>query len=194
MTASAPVLLAQFLSSSGTVHDLPRRPEGGCRDDRGCPDDWQCQGGGCAPPQCQRESPAEDDWCTEQGGYLATCADWGLGDYYCLASADPAMLLVPPAEQHRRDYVFLAPLDYQIDFINLTAPAGSVVELDGRPVEGWERLGALGGTDWQVVTLVVSDGRHQLTSRARFGLTVYGYDRDVSYAYPGGLDLARINN
>jgi len=138
--------------------------------------------------------PREDAFCTDQGGYLASCADYGLGDYFCLAIADPAMVLVPPAEQHRRDYVFLAPLDYQIDFINLAAPAGSQVELDGRRVEGWTPAGSLGGVDWVVATVEVSDGRHQVTSRARFGLTVYGYDRDVSYGYPGGLDLARIND
>ena len=192
--ADHPVLLTQFLTSSGVV--LDRNPRGVCRDDSECPSDYTCvpEFSACAPAACPREGPDGDAACFGITGYLSSCVDWsGLGPV-CLAISDPSMLLVPPAEQHRRDYVFLAPLDYQIDFVNLVAPAGADVRLDGQPVVDWRSAGRLDGVQWQVATLEVSDGRHEVSSDGQVGLTVYGYDRDVSYGYPGGLNLERIND
>ena len=41
----------------------------------------------------------------------------------------------------------------------------------------------------------VTDGTHRITVEggAQVGLIVYGMDKDVSYGYPGGLDLEAIN-
>jgi hypothetical protein len=35
---------------------------------------------------------------------------------------------------------------------------------------------------------------HKMTSSTPFGIVVYGYGKDTSYMYPGGLDLKRIND
>ena len=89
----------------------------------------------------------------------------------------------------------MAPLDYQTDFVNLIAPDGTAVELDGQAVAGgaWQNVGEIGGTTWRVATLEVPDGRHTVEADAPVGVLVYGYDRDVSYGYPGGLNLENLN-
>ena len=170
--ASAPVLLAQFLTSSEWV-----APEG------------------VAGAMCQAEGERGDAQCTRDLGYLAACVPGGLLGHMCRSISDPAMVLVPPVEQYRRDYAFLAPLDYQIDFVNLIAPEGTVVRLDGAavPQGQWRPVGQLGGVAWSVATLEVPDGRHEVEAEAELGVLVYGYDRDVSYGYPGGLNLEALN-
>jgi hypothetical protein len=109
--------------------------------------------------------------------------------------SDPALVLSPPTEQYRSSYVFLAPNDYNTDFINVIAPEATVVELDGEIVEAglWRDVGEINGEAWRVATIVVSDGRHTIESDSDVGLMVYGYDRDVSYGYPGGLNLEKFD-
>ena len=45
------------------------------------------------------------------------------------------------------------------------------------------------GTDWYLAQVKVNAGVHTIQGKKKFGLTAYGYDCDVSYAYPGGLKL-----
>ena len=45
------------------------------------------------------------------------------------------------------------------------------------------------GTDYRVARLTVSDGVHRIDASEPVGVIVYGYDDDVSYGYPAGLDL-----
>ena len=44
---------------------------------------------------------------------------------------DPAIVMVPPREQYRRDYVFLTPNRYAFDFVVITADATTAILLDG---------------------------------------------------------------
>src|SRR5205823_2260570 len=44
---------------------------------------------------------------------------------------DPSLLIVPPIEQWRSDYVFLTPDKYVFDFFAVLAPKGSSILLDG---------------------------------------------------------------
>jgi hypothetical protein len=53
-----------------------------------------------------------------------------------LPGGDPSLLLVPPTEQWRNDYVLLTPDKYAFDFLVITAPFGATVYLDGLPVDG----------------------------------------------------------
>ncbi len=104
---------------------------------------------------------------------------------------DPAFTLVVPTDQFLDTYVFLTPDKYSDDFINLTAPLGTSFLLDGAPVTGV--LTPIPGPEGMgVYQLPIADGIHTVTSDIPFGLTVYGYDCDVSYAYPGGLRLKSI--
>ncbi|WP_438029637.1 IgGFc-binding protein [Sorangium sp. So ce233] len=48
-----------------------------------------------------------------------------------LPGGDPSLLILPPLEQFRQDYVFLTPDKYAFDFISVIAPPSAVVQLDG---------------------------------------------------------------
>lgn len=127
--------------------------------------------------------------------YAAICMMGILGGS-CVPIGDPSMTVIPPVEQFRDDYIFLAPLDYAYDAITVIGPMGSSVSLDGAPItEPFVRIGQIGDVDYGVVRVLVTDGTHRLTTTggAEVGLIVYGMDKDVSYGYPGGLDLEEIN-
>jgi len=100
---------------------------------------------------------------------------------------DPAFMLAVPMEQYREDYVILAPNAYEQDHINITAPHVSNVFLDGDPIPNaeWEPV----SVSHRVARLSISDGEHVVESDQKIGVVVYGFDKYVSYAYPGGLDL-----
>ena len=50
---------------------------------------------------------------------------------------DPSLSLGIPTEQFRTDYAFLAPTTYTRSYVNVTAPMGASVMLDGTPVGGF---------------------------------------------------------
>lgn len=101
---------------------------------------------------------------------------------------DPAFLIAVPESQFRSDYIVLTPDEYQQDYLNIIAPSGSVITLDGSPVSSPDAR--VGG--WDIYRRRVEDGVHRLSGTANFGLYAYGYDCDVSYAYPGGLNLESL--
>jgi hypothetical protein len=47
-----------------------------------------------------------------------------------LPGGDPSLLILPPTEQFRPDYVFLVPDKYAFDFVTIIAPPSAVVSLD----------------------------------------------------------------
>ncbi len=100
---------------------------------------------------------------------------------------DPAFTLVVPTKQYLNEYVFLTPGEYRDDYVNIVAQSGTQILVDGAPPTGLFQQ--IPGSDMSLLQLKVSDGVHKVTGDKPFGLTVYGYDCDVSYAYPGGLLL-----
>jgi hypothetical protein len=108
-------------------------------------------------------------------------------------AGDPSMALVVPVAQYRREYTFTASTTYQSNFINVIAPIGSTITLDGAAFSG--EATDVGDTDYQVRRARLpaqGSGVHRIEGDAPFGLVVYGYGRFTSYMYPGGLDLERI--
>ncbi len=113
-------------------------------------------------------------------------------NYQGAGRGDPAMTLLVPIEQWRRDYIVLTPPAYnQGDFLNVTAPAGTTVLLDGVPIEMAE-FEAIEDSEYMTARLEVEDGPHTLSSAEPFTVIAYGYDSAVSYAYPGGLNLEDV--
>ncbi len=135
---------------------------------------------------------------------------------------DPSLLIVPPFEQARADYVFLTPDKYAFDYIAVVAPVGAGVLLDEQllgpdlcevgPADGLtdeERKGA-GPTHYvyrcQLSFPIIdplsnppltlagnqNDGVHSISASAPILVTVGGFDSYVSYSYAAGTELKTI--
>jgi hypothetical protein len=104
---------------------------------------------------------------------------------------DPAFTLGVPHEQWRKDYVFLVPMFFAENYVNIVKPAAAEVLLDGIKLSA-TAFTPVGQGTFHVIRLPVSEGSHTLSATEPVGIIVYGYDRDVSYAYPGGLNLEPV--
>jgi hypothetical protein len=103
---------------------------------------------------------------------------------------DPSFSLGIPSAQYRTEYTFLAPESYTQNFVNIVAPTGSVVKLDGQDVTFNDP--PIGNTGYVVVRKKINGGPHAATSDQPFGIVVYGYGRYTSYMFPGGLNLNKL--
>jgi hypothetical protein len=105
---------------------------------------------------------------------------------------DPSLSIAVPQDQYRKSYLFHAPLTYDANYVNITAPLGSSIELDGMPVTGFTPIGGSGYGVQRVLLRADGDGNHRISGDQAFGITVYGYGQYTSYWYPGGLDLREL--
>lgn len=135
---------------------------------------------------------------------------------------DPSLVMIPPLEQARTDYVFLTPDKYAFDFISIVAPFGAAVVLDNQLltyeiclIEPADGLTAAergtpeppfnvytcqlsfptidGSVDPPIIGLgTQNDGVHRVSSNAPVFINVVGWDAFVSYAYAAGSDLREI--
>jgi len=116
-------------------------------------------------------------------GGVGTTGDAGVGD--------PGFMLLIPVEQYRTDYVVLTPAEYADNYINVTVPTGSLVEVEGEEIPpGFFTL--IGSGEYSVYRQHVDPGTHTIRSSEPAGVIVYGWDQYVSYAYTGGLNLEEI--
>ncbi len=107
-------------------------------------------------------------------------------------TGDPSESLAVPSEQFRNEYVFLAPQNYDVSFVNVVAKLGAKVALDGNVVAQGE-YHAIGASGFGVARVKLgSTGIHRAEGDGKFGISVYGYGRYTSYMYPGGLNLTHI--
>jgi len=110
-------------------------------------------------------------------------------------TGDPAMTLAVPAEQFRSSYLFHAPTSYESNYVDVTAPMGANVQLDGGASLTFTPIGTSGYGLARVQSLntgPANDGNHNIQGDMPFGITVYGYGQYTSYWYPGGLNLDKI--
>jgi hypothetical protein len=108
---------------------------------------------------------------------------------------DPSMTMMVTPEQFRKNYTFLAPLDYVESYANIIAPQGAQVVLDGEKLTAaFEKIGT---GNWTVIRTELKKGAdggvHKLISDVPVGLQVMGFGFATSYYYPGGLDLKIIS-
>ena len=106
------------------------------------------------------------------------------------SGGDPAMGSGIPWNQVRTSYDFLTPASYTDNYVNVVAPQGTPIELDGSPVTGFT---AIGSTGYEVARVNLDAGAHQIqsTNGLAFGITSYGYASYTSYLYPGGMNFSR---
>ena len=139
-----------------------------------------------------------------------------------LPGGDPSILIEPPIEQFRSDYVFLTPDKYMFDFVTVVAPPGATVLLDETqlgdqvcevaPADGltMDQRGNQPPSllvyrcqlSFPVIDPAASpptvkpgtqnDGVHRIRADVPVGVVVTGFDAYVSYAYAGGQDLREI--
>ncbi|HEY8040231.1 MAG TPA: IgGFc-binding protein [Polyangiaceae bacterium] len=108
-------------------------------------------------------------------------------------SGDPALSAAVATGQFRGSYQFVAPANYQQNWVNVIAPAGAQVSVDGTAVGGFAAIGS-SGYGVAYVPLCANNscsGVHTASGNVAFGIEVYGYGSYTSYMYPGGLNLAR---
>jgi hypothetical protein len=117
---------------------------------------------------------------------------------------DPALIVVAPTDQFRKDYVFLTPATYGFDAVTIVAEPDAIIELDGEALPPICERAAI-GTSWSVYRCPLSfpeirgdfsidpgeqgDGVHRVTASEPVGVVVSGFDAFVSYAYAAGMDL-----
>ncbi|HEY2409198.1 MAG TPA: IgGFc-binding protein [Polyangiaceae bacterium] len=120
------------------------------------------------------------------------------------SAGDPSESFTTALPQYRDSYVFLAPIDYENNFVDVVAPAGTTLTLDGTAVDATTAQQLAGrspdgvnplGFDIYRILLDAGPsqvGAHVLTASAPVGIQVVGYGRFTSYQYPGGLNLNLI--
>ncbi|MBI4954708.1 MAG: IgGFc-binding protein [Myxococcales bacterium] len=135
-----------------------------------------------------------------------------------LPGGDPSLVVVPPREQYRTDYVFLTPDKYAFDFVSIVVPTGAQAWLDGANVSGCESAPADGLTPEErgqaepdfytyrcqlsfptidpdsglALPGVQNDGVHRIVADHPVGVFVTGFDSFVSYGYAAGTELHEI--
>ncbi|MFO0675156.1 MAG: IgGFc-binding protein [Polyangiaceae bacterium] len=109
-----------------------------------------------------------------------------------LPLGDPSMSFPVSVEQFRRSYIFLAPDDYMMSFVDVVAPPGTKVLIDG--VENKDAPTAI-STNFEIRRVKLGAGNrgsHTLTADKPTGIQVIGYGENTSYQYPAGLNLGQI--
>jgi hypothetical protein len=116
---------------------------------------------------------------------------------------DPSESAAITLTQYRSTYTFLAPSTYEQNWIDVMAPTGAKITLDGVDLPAFAftadagaGAGQVGSQPFSVAHQLLpstSTGGHEVTSTTPFGLVVYGYGSRTSYMYPGGLDLRQVS-
>jgi hypothetical protein len=119
-------------------------------------------------------------------------AQYMVGQSAGYGTSDPAMVLAVPSEQYRSDYLFHAPTSWIANYVDIIAPTGTNVSVDGVAVGNWAAIGVTGFSEAHVQLANGGNGNHVLDADAGVGISVYGILDYGSYWYPGGLDLSVI--
>jgi len=116
----------------------------------------------------------------------------GAGPVSSAGKGDPALSFATTVEQFRLKYVFLAPDDYDVNFVDVVQPMDATLTLDGKAVTAKPTAMSSGFGVTRIQLGVGNKGAHVLTGSAPVGIQVLGYGTYTSYQYPGGLNLGKI--
>ena len=108
-----------------------------------------------------------------------------------VGGGDPSESIAIPTEQYRLEYSFLAPSSYTYNLVNVVAPVGATVRIDGAAIPSGT-FSPIGSSGMAVARHQIAGGTHQMDGDKNFGIVVYGYGSYTSYMYPGGLNLETI--
>jgi hypothetical protein len=121
-----------------------------------------------------------------------TSADLSNPDNF-LGQGDPSQTQAVAVEQFRDSYVFLAPDDYDVSFIDVVMPLDATLTLDDAPFPAEPT--PIGSSGLGVARARLGrgrDGAHSLSADQPIGVQVIGYGAYTSYQYPAGLYLEPI--
>jgi hypothetical protein len=116
----------------------------------------------------------------------------GAGPTTSEQKGDPSQSFMTSVEQYRLKYVFLAPDDYDVNYVDVVQPMDAKITLDGAPVTTAPTALSSGFGVARVKLGPGTSGAHVLVSDKQVGIQVLGYGSYTSYQYPGGLNLGRI--
>ncbi|WP_240480133.1 IgGFc-binding protein [Enhygromyxa salina] len=102
----------------------------------------------------------------------------------------PAMIQMVPTAQFLDRYLFSTGKNYKVHYVQVIRESGTAdVLLDDASVSGWTPVG-----DWEIATVEVGEGPHEIHSAGSFGIVQYGYSDFISaeqnsagYGYMGGM-------
>jgi hypothetical protein len=119
-------------------------------------------------------------------------AQYMVGQSAGYGTSDPAMVLTVPLDQYRSNYLFFAATSWTANFVDIIAPTGAEVSVDGDPVGAFSPVGMTGYSVARVGLSNAGNGNHTVVANQDVGIGVYGVQSFGSYWYPGGLDLEII--
>lgn len=104
---------------------------------------------------------------------------------------DPAMLVLPATEQFQDKYVFAIPDGYGHNFATVVRRGRGRIRIDGVTLDeaSFSNAGVLRGIMHFYAQVPLEAGPHVIQGDGRFAVSVFGYDRAVSYGFPAGMGL-----
>jgi hypothetical protein len=105
---------------------------------------------------------------------------------------DPDESFAVAVEQYRTAYIFLAPSDYDLSYVDIVGPTGASVQVDGAGVSPFTAIGSTGYGISRFKLGAGNNGAHTLQADKPVGIQVMGYGSYTSYQYPGGSNLSTI--
>ena len=116
---------------------------------------------------------------------------------------DPFMMMVTPVEQYSNNYVFNVLPEFAANYITLYVrpedfnPQDIIVDDNDLKNATWTTVYCSDTSTicGYITSVTLSPREHQLYHRdvsAHIGVSAYGFNRDNSYGYPGGLQLVPV--
>ena len=118
-------------------------------------------------------------------------------------NGDPFLMMLPPVEQFSNNYVFNVLPTFAVNYVTVYVapeyfqPDRIFVDNSSLVTSPWAQVYCSGSITCGYITRVnlTTAGEHRLyhlDQDARVGVSAYGFNKDNSYGYPGGLKLTPV--